>query len=54
LALRVGVFSTTPHDRAFLSAANRGRHELVLQEPHLGADTAPLAAGRPCANAIRL
>ncbi len=43
--MRVVVFSTKPYDRQFLVAANRGRHELVFQEPRLLAETTPLAAG---------
>ncbi|HWL13988.1 MAG TPA: 2-hydroxyacid dehydrogenase [Opitutus sp.] len=43
--MRVVVFSTKPYDRQFLAAANRGRHELVFQEPRLLAETTPLAAG---------
>ncbi len=44
--MKVAVFSTKPYDRAFLSAANRGRgHELVFFEPHLNLETSPLAKG---------
>jgi len=43
--MRVVVFSTKPHDRQFLGAANAGRHELVFLEARLLAETAPLAAG---------
>ena len=43
--MRVVIFSTKPYDRAFMSGANRGRHELVFQEPRLSLETAPLATG---------
>ena len=43
--MRAVVFSTKPYDRAFLTGANHGRHELVFQEPRLSLETAPLAAG---------
>jgi D-lactate dehydrogenase len=43
--MRVVVFSTKPHDRAFLTEANAGRHELVFLEPRLALETAALAAG---------
>lgn len=43
--MHVAVFSTKPYDRAFLSAANRGRHELAFLEPKLDASTLPLVAG---------
>lgn len=43
--MRVVVFSTKPHDRAFLTEANAGRHELVFLEPRLVLETAKLAAG---------
>lgn len=43
--MRVVVFSAKPHDRAFLGAANAGRHELVFQEARLLPESAPLAAG---------
>jgi D-lactate dehydrogenase len=42
--MRVVVFSTKPHDRAFLTEANAGRHELVFLEPRLVLETAKLAA----------
>jgi D-lactate dehydrogenase len=43
--MRVVVFSSKPHDRVFLEAANGGRHELIHQEARLLPETAPLAAG---------
>lgn len=43
--MRIVVFSTKPHDRQFLEAANRGRHELVYQEARLLKETVSLAAG---------
>ncbi|HEY5552828.1 MAG TPA: 2-hydroxyacid dehydrogenase [Opitutaceae bacterium] len=43
--MRVVVFSTKPHDRAFLTEANAGRHELVFLEPRLVLETTALAAG---------
>jgi D-lactate dehydrogenase len=43
--MRVAVFSTKPYDRAFLEAANAGRHVLTFLEPRLSAESAPLAAG---------
>ncbi|HEX2860883.1 MAG TPA: 2-hydroxyacid dehydrogenase, partial [Lacunisphaera sp.] len=43
--MRVVVFSSKPHDRQFLTAANAGRHELVFQEARLLAESAVLAAG---------
>ncbi|MDQ7010501.1 MAG: 2-hydroxyacid dehydrogenase [Mariprofundaceae bacterium] len=46
--MRIAVFSTKPHDREFLSDANRNfDHELVFFEPHLDRKTTPLAAGFP-------
>lgn len=46
--MKVAVFSTKPHDRRFLDAANReAGHELVYFEPRLVPETAPLAAGFP-------
>lgn len=46
--MKVAVFSTKPHDRRFLDAANRETgHELVYFEPRLVPETAPLAAGFP-------
>lgn len=47
--MRVVVFSTKPHDRQFLSAANAGRHELVFVEARLLPETAALAAGAQAA-----
>lgn len=44
-AMRVVVFSSKPHDRAFLGAANAGRHDLIFQEARLLPESAPLAAG---------
>ena len=46
-AMRVAVSSTKPYDRRFLNAVNGGRHQLVFFEPHLAAETLPLAAGYP-------
>ena len=44
--MRVSVFSTKPHDRRSLMAANQpGLHRLTFLEPRLSAETAPLAAG---------
>jgi D-lactate dehydrogenase len=43
--MRVVVFSTKPHDRAFLEAANAGRHELIFQESRLLPEAVALAAG---------
>jgi len=47
--MRVVVFSTKPHDRQFLEAANDGRHEFVFQEARLQLETVPLAAGADAA-----
>jgi len=47
--MRVAVFSAKPHDRAFLEAANAGRHTFVYHEARLLADTAALAAGSEAA-----
>jgi D-lactate dehydrogenase len=47
--MRVVVFSTKPHDRQFLTAANAGRHELVFLEARLLPETAALAAGAQAA-----
>jgi D-lactate dehydrogenase len=47
--MRVVVFSTKPHDRQFLEAANRGRHEFIFQEARLQRETVPLAAGADAA-----
>ena len=41
--MRVCVFSTKPHDRRFLSEANKAGHDLMFQEPRLSAETARLA-----------
>ncbi len=43
--MRVAVFSTQPHDRTYLDAANREGFELCYFEPRLNEATAPLAAG---------
>lgn len=43
--MRIAVFSSKPYDRAFLTAANRGAHELIFLEPKLDPSTARLAAG---------
>jgi D-lactate dehydrogenase len=43
--MKVAIFSTKPYDRRFLEASNDGRHDLVFLEPHLTAETAPLARG---------
>lgn len=43
--MRVQVYSTRPYDRAFLEAANRGRHELRYSEAALSLQTAVLADG---------
>jgi D-lactate dehydrogenase len=46
--MKVAVFSTKPYDRAFLAEANEAQaapHALRFFEPHLSAETAPLAAG---------
>ncbi|MGB3557659.1 MAG: 2-hydroxyacid dehydrogenase [Geitlerinemataceae cyanobacterium] len=46
--MRVAIFNTKPYDRQFLSAANQEfHHDLVFFEPHLTAETAPLADGFP-------
>ena len=46
MSLRLAVYSTQPHDRRFLDAANAaGRCELIYLEPRLDALTAPAAAG---------
>lgn len=46
--MRVAVFSTKPYERRFFEAANRDyNHELNYLEPHLWANTAPLAADYP-------
>ncbi|MDQ2084266.1 2-hydroxyacid dehydrogenase [Xanthobacteraceae bacterium Astr-EGSB] len=50
--MRVAVFSTKPHDRRFLEAANtKTRHQLVFLEPQLSCETVPLVegAGAVCA-----
>jgi D-lactate dehydrogenase len=47
--VRVAVFSTKPHDRRFLEAANADAgHQLVFLEPRLSCETASLAAGATC------
>lgn len=44
--MRVSVFSSKRYDRVHLETANAAAgHELVFLEPHLGPDTASLAAG---------
>ena len=43
--MHVVVFSSKPHDRVFLGAANAGCHELVFQEARLLPESAALAAG---------
>ncbi len=44
--MKVAVFSTRPYDREFLEAAGAARgHELPFFRPHLGRETAALAAG---------
>ena len=43
--MRVVVFSSKPHDRLFLGAANAGLHELIFQEARLLPESAELAAG---------
>jgi len=43
--MKVAVFSTKRYDREFLSAANGGAHELHFLDPHLDAQTVPLAGG---------
>jgi len=43
--MRVVVFSSKPHDRLFLGAANAGLHELIFQEARLLPESAALAAG---------
>ena len=42
--MRVAVFSTKAYDRAFLEAANGGRHRMTFLEPRLSAETVALAA----------
>lgn len=45
--MQVAVFSTRPHDRRFLEAANAaGGHDLTFLEARLSPETAGLAAGR--------
>jgi D-lactate dehydrogenase len=47
--MHVAVFSTKPHDRRFLDAANRSAgHALAYLESRLSAETAQLAAGAGC------
>jgi len=43
--MQIAVFSTKPHDRRFLAAANARGHRLAFLEPRLGPETLPLAAG---------
>jgi D-lactate dehydrogenase len=43
--VKVAVFSSKPHDRQFLDAANRGRHELRYLDCRLTIATAALAKG---------
>ncbi|HEV7404868.1 MAG TPA: 2-hydroxyacid dehydrogenase [Chthoniobacteraceae bacterium] len=43
--MRTAVFSTKRYDREFLTAANRGAHDLHFLEARLDATTAVLAAG---------
>lgn len=43
--MKVAVFSTKSYDQEQLEPANAGRHQLVFFEPHLTAQTAPLAKG---------
>ena len=44
--MQVAIFSTLPHDREYLDAANRnGRHDLVYFEHSLKKETAPIARG---------
>jgi D-lactate dehydrogenase len=43
--MKAAVFSTKRYDREFLTAANGGLHQLRFFEPHLDAQTAPLANG---------
>jgi D-lactate dehydrogenase len=43
--MRTAVFSTKGYDREFLTAANRGTHELHFLEARLDSTTAALAAG---------
>ena len=43
--MKIAVFSSKRYDRASLDAANAGPHELHYFEPHLDAETAPLARG---------
>ncbi|CAN5836485.1 2-hydroxyacid dehydrogenase [soil metagenome] len=51
--MRVALFSSKPHDRESLNAANaRHRHELVFLEPRLTTATAALAAGFPAVAAF--
>jgi D-lactate dehydrogenase len=42
--VKVALFSTRPHDRFFLDAANAGRHNLHYFEAHLCQDSAAMAA----------
>ncbi|UZJ45990.1 2-hydroxyacid dehydrogenase [Marinimicrobium sp. C6131] len=43
--MKVAVFSSKPYDKAFLSNANQGRHELVFHDTTLNAASALLAQG---------
>ncbi|CAN5276226.1 2-hydroxyacid dehydrogenase [soil metagenome] len=43
--MRIAIFSTKPHDRRYLTAANAGDHHLTFIEPRLTAQTASLADG---------
>jgi D-lactate dehydrogenase len=43
--MRIAVFSTKPYDRHYLTAANRGAHDLAFFDMRLSAATVPLAAG---------
>lgn len=43
--MKVAVFSSKPYDKAFLSNANQGRHELVFHDTTLNAASTLLAQG---------
>lgn len=43
--MKIAVFSAKRYDREFLTTANAGKHTLRFLEPHLGPETASLAAG---------
>jgi D-lactate dehydrogenase len=48
MQMRVVLFSTKPHDRAFFLEANAKRgHDLTFLEPRLSRETVPLADGFP-------